>query len=100
MTRRRLTSRATRASSSRTPARSTSIAIRACCSAPPRVLEGSGADVIAPDDVDGVAAVLRRHYEEFAAGVRPRAVGADGRFSRARQGALMLDHLERLAGQR
>lgn len=61
------------------------------------VLEGSGADVVAPNDVDGIADVLRRHYQEFASGVRPRAVGADGRFSRRRQGEIMLDHLDQLA---
>jgi glycosyltransferase involved in cell wall biosynthesis len=60
------------------------------------VLEGSSADVVAPDDVDGIADVLRRHYQEFAAGVRPRAAGGDGRFSRRRQGEIMLDHLDRL----
>jgi glycosyltransferase involved in cell wall biosynthesis len=63
------------------------------------VLEGSAADVVAPNDVDGIAEVLRRHYREFSEGVRPRAVGADGRFSRRRQGELMLDHLERLTSR-
>ena len=38
----------------------------------------------------------RGWFAEFAAGVRPRAAGADGRFSRRRQGEIMLDHLERL----
>ena len=63
------------------------------------VLEGSAADLVAPNDVDGIAEVLRRHYREFSEGVRPRAVGADGRFSRRRQGELMLDHLERLTSR-
>lgn len=63
------------------------------------VLAGSSADVVGPTDVDGIADVLRRHYLEYASGVRPRAVGADGRFSRARQAALLLDQLERVTAR-
>ena len=63
------------------------------------LLRGSGADVIAPDDVEGIAAAIRRRYEDHCRGVRPRAVNADGRFDRAAQAAMLLDALEQRAEQ-
>jgi glycosyltransferase involved in cell wall biosynthesis len=67
-------------------------------SAPAELLQGSEASVVAPDDVDGIAAVIRRRFDEFRAGVRPRALNRDGRFDRATQSAVMFDALERLSG--
>lgn len=64
------------------------------------VLEGTSADVVAPDDVDAIAEVLRRHLSAYRAGERPTAVGADGRFSRRRQAALLLDRIDALAPTR
>ena len=63
------------------------------------LLRGSGADVIAPDDVEGIAAAIRRRYEDHCRGVRPRAINADGRFDRAAQAAMLLDALEQRAEQ-
>ncbi len=68
-------------------------------SAPALVLQGTGADVVAPEDVEGIADVLRRHLDEHAAGVVPRAVGSDGRFSRRGQAALLLDRLDRVVAR-
>jgi hypothetical protein len=64
------------------------------------VLAGTSADVVSPDDEDGIHAVLHKHYLEHAAGVRPVPVGADGRFSRRRQAALLLDRLDAIVGGR
>ncbi|AHG90020.1 hypothetical protein J421_2483 [Gemmatirosa kalamazoonensis] len=60
------------------------------------VLEGSSADVVAPDDVAGIAQVIRRHVLQYRNGERPVAVGADGRFSRRRQAVTLLEHVDRL----
>jgi hypothetical protein len=60
------------------------------------LLEGSGADVVAPNDEDGIFAVLRHHYQEHTAGIRPAPVNADGRLSRRGQAAILLDRLDAL----
>ncbi len=62
-------------------------------SATAQMLRGTAADVVAPDDVDGMANVIERRYLEFVAGKRPTAVGGDGRFDRRRQAEVLLDHL-------
>ena len=66
-------------------------------SATARVLEGSGADVVAPDDVDGIAEAIRRRYEQFVAGERPRPLGTDDRLTRRHQGGLLLDAIEEIS---
>ena len=65
-------------------------------SATARMFQGTDADVVAPADVDAMAAVIERRYLEFAAGRRPQAVGRDGRFDRRRQAELLSDHLSRI----
>ena len=63
-------------------------------SATAQVLDGTGADVVAPDDVEGIAAAIRRRYEQFSSGVRPHPLGTDPRLTRRHQGGLLLDALE------
>ena len=63
-------------------------------SATAHVLDGTGADVVAPDDVEGIAAAIRRRYEQFSSGVRPQPLGTDPRLTRRYQGSLLLDALE------
>ena len=58
------------------------------------VLRDTAADVVTSTDIDAIAAVLTRRYREYAAGVRPRAIAADVRLSRAFQGRRLLDALE------
>jgi hypothetical protein len=65
-------------------------------SATAKMFQGTDADVVAPDDVDGMAAVIERRYLEFVDGRRPHAVGRDGRFDRRRQAELLADHLSRI----
>jgi glycosyltransferase involved in cell wall biosynthesis len=60
-------------------------------SATERLLAGSGADVVPPDDPAAIAAVIRRRYEEHRRGVRPVRVAADDRFSRRTQAGRLLD---------
>jgi glycosyltransferase involved in cell wall biosynthesis len=69
-------------------------------SATATLLRDTTADVISSDDVDAMADAIRRRYLEHAAGVVPRAVDAEGRFSRERQATLLLDRLDDLAGRR
>ncbi len=59
------------------------------------VLRGSGADVIDPEDVEGLAAIFKKRYQQFRDGVRPTAIGADGRFSRRTQAQRLLDAIHR-----
>jgi hypothetical protein len=62
------------------------------------LLRDTGADVVSPEDVDGIARVIRARYEEFRRGVRPVALNHDGRFDRARQAAGLYDALEEVVG--
>lgn len=58
------------------------------------LLRGTAADVVGPHDLSRIADVLRTRYLQFAAGVRPTPVGADGRFSRRAQAGILFDALE------
>lgn len=62
------------------------------------MLRDSGADIAAPDDVDGIAEVVAMHYQEFRSGIRPVPINADGRFDRLRQADKLfeaIDHVTR-----
>jgi glycosyltransferase involved in cell wall biosynthesis len=63
-------------------------------SATDRILADTGADVLRPDDVDGMAQVLRRCFEAFAAGERPSPIARDARLSRRYQADRLLQELE------
>jgi hypothetical protein len=67
-------------------------------SATDELLRDTGADVVSPHDVDGIASVIRRRFEEFRRGIRPVAINRDGRFDRARQAAGLYDALEEIVG--
>jgi hypothetical protein len=69
-------------------------------SATGQLLHGTGADVVEPQDEDGIYRALRQRYMEFRAGVLPTRLAHDDRFSRRRQGEILLDHLERLTPAR
>lgn len=58
------------------------------------LLRGSGADVVGPRDVDGLATVLRSRYEQHARGIRAEKLSRDGRFSRRGQAKILFDALE------
>jgi hypothetical protein len=60
------------------------------------LLEGTAADVVPPADVEAIATILGRHFDEFRAGVKPVPLNADGRFARERQADLLFQELERV----
>ena len=59
------------------------------------VLRGSGADVVQPDDVDAITAVLGARYLAYARGARPERPRISEEFSRRSQAQRLLDELER-----
>ena len=59
------------------------------------VLQGSGADVISPHDVDAIAAVLRVRYAAHRRGERPTRPHLGETFSRRTQAHRFFDELER-----
>jgi hypothetical protein len=60
-------------------------------SATERLLRDSAADVVAPHDVEGMAAVLRRRYLQYARGERPTRLARESRFSRREQARRLFD---------
>jgi hypothetical protein len=60
------------------------------------LLRDSGADVVAPDDLEELVRTLRRRFLQHRRGVRPNRVAVDARFSRRAQAELLLDAIERL----
>src|SRR5262249_34955014 len=65
-------------------------------SATAALLRGTSADVVHPDDVDGIAAVLRRRLREHDEGWRPLPLASPERFSRRVQADRLFDALESL----
>ena len=59
------------------------------------LFRGTAADVVQPDDVDSMAAIIRERFEQFRHGDRPRALNRDGAFNRERQAELLMDVLDR-----
>ena len=57
---------------------------------------GTEADVVGPDDVDGIARVVQRHYHAFRREGRPAPLNASGAFDRRVQAAKLLDALDRI----
>lgn len=70
------------------------LALSAPDSATALLLSGTEADVAAPGDAAGIAAIIEKRYQEHTAGLRPEPVGRDPRFSRAYQAALLFDAIE------
>ena len=60
------------------------------------LLRNTDADVVMPDDVDAIAGVIERRFEEWRKGVKPVPLNADGRFSRERQADRLFDEIDRL----
>ncbi len=58
------------------------------------VLAGTGVDVVAPDDVDGMARVLEERINAFFRGERPSAIAGRERLSRSAQAEILFDALE------
>ncbi len=60
-------------------------------SAPGLLFEYSGADVVAPNDLERMVAVLRERFLQYRQGTRPTRIARDGRFSRRGQAGILLD---------
>lgn len=58
------------------------------------VLQDTGADVLAPDDLEGITRVLRNRYLQFAAGERPGYLAGVEQFSRRNQARILFDAIE------
>ena len=69
-------------------------------SATERLLRGSGADVVEPDDEDRLTAVLHQRYAEFVRGERPAPLAAGGRFSRRAQAEVLFTAIDRVVERR
>jgi hypothetical protein len=65
-------------------------------SATARLLSDGGADVVAPEDVDRIAEVLERRFDEFARGERPRQPALVPHASRVEQARIFFSALERV----
>jgi glycosyltransferase involved in cell wall biosynthesis len=63
-------------------------------SATGRLLEGTAAHVVAPDDLDGMASVIGERYRQFTRGTSPTRVATNGRFSRREQARRLLDAID------
>jgi glycosyltransferase involved in cell wall biosynthesis len=60
------------------------------------VLRDTSADIVMPDDVDGIAKIITQRLRELRSGGYPPILNADGRFSRERQAQLFLGALDRI----
>lgn len=67
-------------------------------SAMEELLAGTDARVVPPADTDAIAGAIGEWYHAFQSGVRPEAIGAGGRFSRAREAEKLLAALDLLVG--
>jgi glycosyltransferase involved in cell wall biosynthesis len=63
-------------------------------SATERLLRGSKADVVAPQDLEGLVAILRQRYLQFAGGERPTRLATDSRYSRREQARRLFDAID------
>jgi hypothetical protein len=55
------------------------------------LLRESGADVVAPDDVERLTHVIRERYLQYRSGIRPARIATDGRYSRRGQAEVLLN---------
>jgi glycosyltransferase involved in cell wall biosynthesis len=62
------------------------------------LLRESDADVVAPQDLEGLIQTLMRRYQRFRGGERPVRLARYPRFSRRAQANLLFDRLEALPG--
>jgi len=67
-------------------------------SATAQLLRDTDADVLEPEDVDGIAAAIRRRYGQFTRGDLPHALGGDGRFDRRVQAEKLMRLIDGIIG--
>lgn len=64
------------------------------------LLRGTPADVVSPDDVEGMARVIESRARAYWSGIAPPRLADDARFGRRHQAGLLLDALELLTESR
>jgi len=62
------------------------------------LLRNTGADLVAPDDIDAISHVLRERVLQFRAGVTPQPIAQDSRFSRRHQALVLFRAIEAITG--
>jgi hypothetical protein len=70
------------------------LALSAPGSATALLLDGTGADVAAPGDMESIAKIIEIRYLQHVSGVTPEPVARDPRFSREYQAAILFDAIE------
>lgn len=68
-------------------------------SATGRLLRDTDADLVDPEDIEGIAAVILTRFKQFSRGEHPQAIGRDGRFDRRVQARKFLDLLTQHVGK-
>lgn len=63
-------------------------------SATAQLLRDVDADVLEPEDVEGIARAIRHRYEQFSRGELPRAAAGDGRFDRRVQAEKLMQLID------
>jgi hypothetical protein len=63
------------------------------------LLRETAADVVSPEDIEGLTQVLRGRYADHLAGRRPEPIARETRFSRSAQAELFFDALEQITGE-
>lgn len=63
-------------------------------SATAQLLRDVDADVLEPDDLQGITSAIRRRYDQFCRGDLPRALGSDGRFDRRVQAMKLMELID------
>ncbi|HUX88508.1 MAG TPA: hypothetical protein VMW65_16010, partial [Chloroflexota bacterium] len=73
------------------------LALASAESATAQLLAGTNADVVAPSDIDGIARIIARRFQEFAEGGRPRRLADHRSLSREMQAGQLFDFLDEVA---
>lgn len=63
------------------------------------LLRESGADVVAPNDVERLTSVLRERFLQYRRGIRPTRIATNGRFSRRGQAEVLMEAIARCAAR-
>jgi hypothetical protein len=63
------------------------------------LLRETEADVVSPDDVEGLIEVLRTRYVDHRAGRRPEPIAREVRFGRSAQTERLFDAVEQITGE-
>ncbi len=70
------------------------LAMEPAVSATRDLLSQTSAHVLDPADVEGIARVIQTRFEQYQAGIRPKAIGGTGEFSAEKQASQFFDALE------